>query len=80
MLLFVGEATVLGALGGAAGLVLGLGGAWLLNAAVPALPTHTPWAYVILAEILAAVIGLGAGVLPAFHAARLNPIEALRAE
>jgi putative ABC transport system permease protein len=80
MLLFIGEATVLGAVGGAAGLVLGLGGAWLLSAAVPALPTHTPWSYVLLAELLAAVIGLGSGVLPARHAARLDPIEALRAE
>jgi putative ABC transport system permease protein len=80
MLLFLGEATVLGAIGGAAGLALGLGGAWLLSAVVPALPTHTPWSYVLLAETLAAGIGLGAGVLPARHAARLDPIEALRAE
>ncbi len=80
MLLFMGEATVLGAIGGAAGLALGLGGAWLLSAAVPALPTHTPWSYVMLAEILAAAIGLASGVLPARHAARLDPIEALRAE
>jgi putative ABC transport system permease protein len=80
MLLFIGEATVLGIIGGLAGLVLGLGGAWLLTAAVPALPTHTPWTFVVLAELLAAGIGLGAGVLPARHAARLDPIEALRAE
>ncbi len=80
MLLFLGEATVLGAVGGAAGLVLGLGGAWILSAVVPALPTHTPWSYVVLAETLAAAIGLAAGVLPARHAARLDPIEALRAE
>jgi putative ABC transport system permease protein len=80
MMLFMGEATVLGAIGGLAGLVLGLGGAWLLDAAVPALPTHTPWSYVVMAELLAAAIGLGAGVLPARHAARLDPIEALRAE
>jgi len=80
MLLFLGEATVLGAMGGAAGLALGLGGAWLLSAVVPALPTHTPWSYVMLAETLAAAIGLGAGVLPARHAAGMDPIEALRAE
>jgi putative ABC transport system permease protein len=80
MLLFMGEATVLGVAGGAAGLVMGLGGAWLLSTLVPALPTHTPWTYVILAEILAAAIGLGAGVLPARHAAQLDPIEALRTE
>ena len=44
------------------------------------LPTHTPWSYVVLAELLAAVIGLAAGVLPAVRAANLDPIEALRAE
>lgn len=78
--LFMGEATVLAGLGGLAGLGLGAGGAWILGMAVPALPTHTSWAYVIFSELLAIVIGLLAGVLPARHAAQLDPIEALRAE
>jgi len=78
--LFIGEAVVLASVGGLAGLVIGVGGAWLLHIAVPALPTHTPWAYVVLAELLAAVIGLAAGVLPAIRAANLDPIDALRAE
>ncbi len=80
LLLFLGEAIVLASIGGLAGLVIGAGGAWLLGTAVPALPTHTPWSYVVLAEIMAALIGLLAGVLPARHAANLDPIEALRAE
>jgi putative ABC transport system permease protein len=78
--MFLGEAVALASLGGLAGLVIGSGGAWLLGAIVPALPTHTPWSYVLLAEMLAVMIGLIAGVLPARHAARLDPIEALRAE
>jgi putative ABC transport system permease protein len=78
--LFIGEAIVLASLGGLAGLVIGAGGAWLLGTLVPALPTHTSWRYVLLAEVLAALIGLLAGVLPARHAAGLDPIEALRAE
>jgi putative ABC transport system permease protein len=78
--LFIGEAIVLASLGGLAGLVIGAGGAWLLGALVPALPTHTSWIYVFYAELSAALIGLLAGVLPARHAARLDPIEALRAE
>jgi putative ABC transport system permease protein len=78
--IFIGEATVLSSLGGLVGLIIGAGGAWLLGITVPALPTHTPWTYVVFAELLAAVIGLLAGVLPARHAARLDPIEALRAE
>lgn len=78
--IFIGEAVVLSSIGGLAGLMIGAGGAWLLGMIVPALPTHTPWLYVVLAEILAALIGLLAGVLPAHRAANLNPIEALRAE
>jgi putative ABC transport system permease protein len=78
--LFMGEAVVLSSIGGLAGLMIGTGGAWLLGMIVPALPTHTPWLYVVLAEILAALIGLLAGVLPAYRAANLDPIEALRAE
>jgi len=78
--LFLGEAIILAAIGGASGLALGLGLAQLLNLLLPALPVHTPWLYVLLAEVSAVLIGLAAGVLPARRAAQLNPIEALRAE
>jgi putative ABC transport system permease protein len=78
--LFLGEAVALSALGGVMGLLLGLGLAQLIHLAVPALPVHTPMVFVILAEAVAVVIGLLAGVLPATRAARLDPVEALRAE
>jgi len=78
--LFLGEAVLLSALGGLAGLVIGVGGAWLLGLAVPGLPVHTSWFYVLLAEGLAVFIGALAGVAPASNAARMEPVEALRAE
>jgi putative ABC transport system permease protein len=78
--LFLSEAIVLSAIGGTAGLVLGAGGAQLLHVALPALPVHTTWFYVAIAELLAITIGLVAGVLPARNAAAMDPVEALRTE
>jgi putative ABC transport system permease protein len=78
--LFLGESIVLAALGGAVGLLIGIGMAQLLRFALPALPVHTPWNFAIGALLLSAVIGLLAGVLPARRAARLDAVEALRAE
>ncbi len=78
--LFLGEAIVLAAIGGLCGLVLGMGIAQLLHLALPALPVHTPVLYILLAEVIAVVIGIAAGVLPARRAAILDPVEALRSE
>ena len=78
--LFLGEAIVLAAVGGLSGLGLGIGLAQLLHLALAALPVHTSWLFIVLAEVVAIFIGLAAGVLPARRAARLDPIEALRTE
>jgi putative ABC transport system permease protein len=78
--LFLGEAILLSSLGGILGLCLGIGIAQLLKLGLPALPVNTPWMFVGMAEAVAVVIGLAAGVVPASRAARLDPVEALRAE
>ena len=78
--LFLGEAMMLSALGGILGLLLGIGIAQGLHLLIPALPVHTPWLFAVLAELIAVSIGLVAGVVPAMHAAQLDPVEALHAE
>ncbi len=78
--LFLGEATLLAALGGFAGLALGVGIGRLLHLFVPALPVALTPLHLAVAEAVAMVIGVTAGTLPAVRAARLDPIEALRSE
>lgn len=78
--LFLGEATVLAALGGLVGLALGLSLVTTLKLALPTLPVETAWNYNFLAEIVCILTGLIAGLLPAKHAADLNPVDAMRAE
>ncbi|MEE4279679.1 MAG: ABC transporter permease [Halieaceae bacterium] len=78
--LFLGEAIVLAGVGGLAGLFLGAGLGQALHWLVPSLPVQLSMFYVVLAEAVAVIIGLIAGVLPARRAAGLDPVEALRAE
>jgi putative ABC transport system permease protein len=78
--LFLAEAVVLSLLGGLAGLGAGAGIGWLLGATVRQLPVSYSPFFIGLALGLSIVIGLVAGILPALNAARLDPVEALRAE
>lgn len=77
---FLSEAVVLSAIGGIAGLLVGIGIAAMLDVAVPALPVSYSPMFILLAETLAVVVGLIAGILPAMQAAGLEPVEALRTE
>ncbi|MDZ4806568.1 MAG: ABC transporter permease [Candidatus Eisenbacteria bacterium] len=74
------EAAVTAAAGGLIGLVVGMGGAYLLATFVPGLSTVTPPSVVAAALCMAVVVGLGAGVAPAIRASRMDPVEALRGE
>lgn len=78
--LFVGEAMLLSAFGGLGGLLLGIGIVLLAQWTLPSMPATISLPYVGLAFGIAVVIGLVAGVLPARAAARLSPLDALRAE
>jgi putative ABC transport system permease protein len=78
--LFLAEAVVLSLLGGLAGLAAGAGIGALLGATVRQLPVSYSPFFIGLALGLSVLIGLVAGILPALNAARLDPVEALRAE
>lgn len=78
--IFLTESAVLAGLGGLAGLALGYGAAAALKAIVPALPIQTSATFAAAGLAFSVVTGLVAGAAPARRAARLDPIEALRAE
>ncbi len=74
---FLGEALLIGLLGSAAGILLGL---LLGNLVALALDGgfSIPWGWIAAAVLLASAVSLASGLLPARRAARLDPIEALR--
>jgi putative ABC transport system permease protein len=79
LLQFVTESSVLAAIGGIIGIVL----AYLLVALVrssTSIPARTSLAAVIISFGVASAVGLFFGIYPAMRAAKLDPIEALRAD
>lgn len=78
--LFLSEAMLLSGLGGLLGLAAGLVIVVIAGLTVPGLPLRISPLYVGVAEAIAILIGLVAGVLPARHAAELEPLDALRTE
>jgi putative ABC transport system permease protein len=74
---FLIESIVLCLLGGAIGMTLGVGGAFLI-AKLAHWPPLVSWWTVLVAFAFSAMVGVLFGILPANKAARLDPIEALR--
>jgi putative ABC transport system permease protein len=76
---FLAESTMLSLFGGAIGISIAYALAKLVATLTP-VPTVLPLFAVTVALIVSASVGLISGVYPAWRAARLDPIEALRAE
>jgi len=79
LLQFLVEAVVLCLLGGALGMLLGLGGSYAAANALT-LPFKLLPRVVAIAFGFSATVGVVFGLFPALKAARMNPIEALRHE
>lgn len=78
--LFLGEAVMLGLIGGIAGVLVIALLVVSVRLFVPALPVALKGEIVMVALLVSMLIGLMAGVRPALNATRLSPIDALRAE
>ncbi|MFT3931606.1 MAG: ABC transporter permease [Spongiibacteraceae bacterium] len=78
--LFLGEAIVLAGIGGIAGISLIVLLVGIAKLFVPGLPLALQPFYLFLAFLLSTAVGLVAGILPAWRASLLDPIEALRQE
>ncbi|MEM2138201.1 MAG: ABC transporter permease [Candidatus Anstonellaceae archaeon] len=76
--IFLLESGAVGAIGGIAGSLLGIGIVTLARLLV--FPVQIDWPIVIFGVVFAFVIGIASGYLPAKKAASMNPVDALRYE
>lgn len=76
---FLIESVTVTALGGAIGVLTGFGLAYLISLAIGFPMLASIWAAVMGVGI-SSIVGIVSGIYPAWRAAKLDPIEALRAE
>lgn len=76
---FLIEAITVTAIGGAVGVLTGFGTAWLIALAIGFPLLISIWS-AVLGVGVSSIVGVISGLWPAWRAARLDPIEALRAE
>ena len=74
---FLIESAIIGLLGGLLGYVVGVAGIHLISLYLPFTP-HIYWQTAVVIIVLSIIIGIFAGIYPAAHATRRDPIESLR--
>jgi putative ABC transport system permease protein len=77
---FLMEAIFLSFIGGVIGIVIGVGGAYLISLAVADFKPEVQMSAIALAVGFSITVGLFFGIYPARRASHLNPIDALRYE
>lgn len=77
---FLIEASVISLLGGSFGALFGWAVANLIGTYTRVLEIYTPPMSVVLALLMAVVVGIVSGIYPAVRASQLDPVEALRYE
>ena len=76
---FLIEAMVLSLMGGAMGILIGIGASQLVSQ-LNGWPVQVSTASIVVAFVFSGAVGIGFGFYPAHKAAQLDPIEALRFE
>ncbi|MBN2142722.1 ABC transporter permease [Candidatus Woesearchaeota archaeon] len=85
MFIFIFESGLLGMIGGIIGVILGyiaasIGGAAAAAAGFSSLQPAFPPSLIIMCILFAFCVGAGAGIMPAWRAAQLKPVDSLRYE
>lgn len=77
LLQFLFEALLIALSGCIIGLTIGIGGGVIIQHQMSMPVEYSAW-FILLALVVSSLVGLASGIYPAFKAARLQPIEALR--